>query len=131
MRATTTGELNRIPDNARHAVKEKLESLKEKKLDTVPIVTEDETDEAAKRTNGISEEKLPVPLPSSEEQRILLEKCLQDAAVSSDERVLIEMSLEGYTQKEIANRLGISQPAISQRLEKLRQHVSPALKKKS
>ena len=128
--ATIDGTHNRILDNARKSVKGRLDTI-EKNLGKYPKESIGSRILVEKATGDkIDTEREDLPDTSPLHELITFsEELIQSAGLDSDDRVLIELLLEKNTQKEIAKHFGISQPAVSQKIAKLRSKVELILNK--
>ena len=61
---------------------------------------------------------IPDPHAGPPDQRILLQQIF-DSLVDETDRKICHLSLEGHTQEEIGKQLGVSRPAITQRLKRM------------
>ena len=117
------GKLNKIPGNVRDDLRYRLEKSHERREVTGPLPAGFEGESAEewreKRPPKLPKHLTEVPSP---ELKILVEEILEQ--LPEKEKVLLEMLFEGQTQKEIADRLEISQPAVSQQIRKLRSKLS-------
>ena len=116
LKACLDGTLSKKHDLARDAVGNQLEVLHKRVKEFGPVQFPIEQD-----GEHPTLEAAAIPKPK---EKTLVEELLQDPALPTENRTLIEMILTGHTQKEIASRLKISQPAINQRLKKIGQKLS-------
>lgn len=110
MRLMLRGTYNKIPSNARRSVVSRFEVLKEKSDATCSL--DDERILVEFAPTGPNEDGVDLPLQTADRQRL-----------SENDEELLRMRMEGLTQKEIARRLGKSQPAVSQQLARIREKL--------
>lgn len=84
--------------------------------DPLPGQEEDSTESVTRR------DTTPDPHAEPPDTKILIQQIF-DASVDETDREILRLYLRDYTQSEIATALNISQPAISQRLKRLRRRV--------
>jgi len=130
--AAIDGSLKGLPDNVRISVRGRLETI-----DRHQDIVADERHRILDESNILvervfdNEEGRLVPEPIAHHQpedHLLLKE--QDATVeialselSEEERTIVEMTMDGYSQDEIGERLGKSRSAVAKKLERLKPKV--------
>jgi DNA-binding CsgD family transcriptional regulator len=109
LEASISGKLNRVPENARHAVREKLQILYKHRSRLLRLDAENCETQRAFSHNPTSRM----------DQNVLIEQIRQHPGLDTSDKQIVNMVLDGHEQREIARSLGISQQAVAKRLRRI------------
>ena len=119
LRAMLRGDYNRIPQNVRKSLKERLWVIDKRSRSTVRIdepvqPDEDTSPDQILATYGF------VHVADQEHKMLVEEGIFNHPDLTDEDTKVIVMLQEGLTQIEIAAELWISQPAVSRQIERIR-----------